>query len=100
SVQPIPCYGTRETLAAIRHIFSYIFDPDPRYEGGSLARLTLHEIVPGEPFEAAGLSFSSFRLEHGKMPVTGFRHGRFAYATDCNVIPEESFDALKGLDLL
>ena len=34
------------------------------------------------------------------MEVLGFRFGDFAYVTDCNHIPETSFQLLEGLDVL
>jgi phosphoribosyl 1,2-cyclic phosphate phosphodiesterase len=34
------------------------------------------------------------------LPVFGFRIGNFAYITDANVIPEDEFEKLKGLDVL
>jgi phosphoribosyl 1,2-cyclic phosphate phosphodiesterase len=37
---------------------------------------------------------------HGALPVLGFRIGSFAYLTDCNRIPEESFARLVGVRTL
>src|SRR5690606_9636650 len=37
---------------------------------------------------------------HHKMPVLGFRLRDFAYITDCNFIPETSFQKLRSLDTL
>jgi len=37
---------------------------------------------------------------HGEMEVFGYRIGSFAYVTDCNRIPEESFAALSGVEIL
>jgi phosphoribosyl 1,2-cyclic phosphate phosphodiesterase len=37
---------------------------------------------------------------HGKLPVTAYRMGGFAYVTDCNHIPDETCDRLSGLDVL
>ncbi len=36
-------------------------------------------------------------LFHGLLPVLGFRIGRFAYLTDCNRIPDESWPLLEGV---
>ena len=39
------------------------------------------------------------RLAHGpRFHVLGFRIGNIAYCTDTNSIPEESFEALKGVE--
>lgn len=37
---------------------------------------------------------------HGAMPVLGFRFGNIAYITDMNLIPEEEFSKLHGLEHL
>ena len=34
---------------------------------------------------------------HGRLPVLGFRIGSFAYLTDCNHIPDESWPLLDGV---
>jgi len=96
----IPCYGSASTLAEIRRFFQYIFEPDPDYQGGALARLSLHEIAELTPFKAAGLEVLPFGLDHGRTRVTGFRIGELAYATDCNSIPAPSREALRGVRYL
>jgi phosphoribosyl 1,2-cyclic phosphate phosphodiesterase len=39
-------------------------------------------------------------LEHGILNILGYRAGKFAYLTDCNVVPESSLDQLRELDVL
>jgi len=39
-----------------------------------------------------------FRQDHRVMETLGFRIGRFAYSTDVVTLPEESLEALEGLD--
>jgi phosphoribosyl 1,2-cyclic phosphate phosphodiesterase len=39
-------------------------------------------------------------LFHGGRQILGFRFGTFAYLTDCNRIPEDSWPLLAGLDTL
>ena len=96
----IPCHGSAETLGRIRQAFSYIFEDGQ--EGGGKPKITLHPFddpLDG-PFEAAGIRFEPVRLWHGEMEVFGYRIGDFAYLTDCNRIPVESFAQLDGLDVL
>src|SRR5204863_9189143 len=40
------------------------------------------------------------RVFHGSLPVLGFRVGSFAYLTDCNRIPDESWPLLDGVRTL
>lgn len=92
----IPCFGNRDAIERIRRSFSYIFEEGQ--EGGGKPRLTLHEIAG--PFRAAGLELVPVPVWHGELEVYGYRLGRFAYVTDCNRIPEESFELLAGVELL
>lgn len=100
SKSSIPCFGDGNTLQALRSTFKYIFEPDPDYLGGMLAQLTLHEVAPLQPFTAAGVEIIPLPLRHGRMPVLGYRVGNLAYATDCNFVPEETKNALRGVEVL
>lgn len=96
----IPCYGSTETLAQIRRVFFYVFDRDPNYLGGHVSDLSLFNIEPYLPFELFGLLIEPFLLLHGNAHVTGFKIGKFAYATDCKVLPPRSKELLSGIDTL
>lgn len=93
----IPCYGTAATLETVRRTFSYVFSEDNH--PGYRPALDLHEIDDA-PFEVAGVSVLPIPVFHGSMPVLGFRFGDFAFVTDCNRIPPESMERLRGLDVL
>ena len=93
---PIPCYGSAETLRAIRRAFAYVFEPGQ--EGGGKPRLDLIEVR--EPFEVLGRRLTPIPVWHGEMEVFGYRIGDFAYVTDCNRIPETSFRLLEGVEIL
>ena len=94
---PIPCYGTKQTLAAVRQMFAYVFDPaTPR--GGGLPQLALSVLVG--PFSIGRCTIIPVPVMHGTLPVLGYRIGSFAYVTDCNEIPASSWPLLEGLDVL
>ncbi|MBO0859894.1 MAG: MBL fold metallo-hydrolase [Chloracidobacterium sp.] len=97
---PIPVYASESTWRGLRRIFSYIFERE--HIGGGLPEL-VPQVIEGE-FEACGLRIIPVPVIHGKGEVTGFRFGearaQAAFITDCNLIPEESLDKLRGLDLL
>ena len=88
---PLPCYADAATLASLRQMFSYVFDP-PKQVGGGLPQLVLHEI--DGPFSVGDAEVVPVPLWHGKLRVLGFRVGAFAYLTDCNRIPDESWPLL------
>jgi phosphoribosyl 1,2-cyclic phosphate phosphodiesterase len=92
----IPCYGSAETLRAIRRAFAYVFEPGQ--EGGGKPQLDLIEVR--QPFEVLGQTWVPVPVWHGEMEVFGYRLGSFAYVTDCNVIPEASFRLLEGVETL
>lgn len=91
---PIGCYGDRRTVADLRRMFSYVFEP-PRQLGGGLPQLTLFNIAG--PFTLGGADIVPVPLFHGTLPILGFRVGDFAYLTDCNRIPDESWPLLAGV---
>src|SRR5262245_58016168 len=51
--QPMPIYGTAETLAVIRDRFSYVFSDSQ--EGGGKPKLDLIPLTVEQPFQVAGL---------------------------------------------
>jgi phosphoribosyl 1,2-cyclic phosphate phosphodiesterase len=93
----IPAYADARTSADLRRTFHYIFEP-PSQRGGGVPQIDLHTI--GGPFEIADLQVVPVPLFHGERPILGFRFGSFAYLTDCNRIPDESWPLLGGLDVL
>jgi len=89
----IPCYADAATIASLRQMFAYVFTP-PAQIGGGLPQLELHEIAG--PWSLAGVRIVPVPLWHGRLPVLGFRIGGFAYLTDCNRIPDDSWPLLTG----
>jgi phosphoribosyl 1,2-cyclic phosphate phosphodiesterase len=91
----MPCYGDAATLADIRRMFAYVFDANtPR--GGGLPDLDLREV--SGPIVIGRSEVIPVPLMHGRRPILGYRFGSFAYLTDCNAIPDESWPLLEGLD--
>ena len=94
--EPIPLYGSEKTLGVIERNFGYIFDKTvPK---SYIPRLELHPIK--QAIELFGLTITPIPLWHGTLKTFGYRCGPFAYLTDCNAIPADSFDLLHNLDLL
>jgi phosphoribosyl 1,2-cyclic phosphate phosphodiesterase len=91
------CYGDEQTLAEIRRMFAYVFDPATP-KGGGLPQLELFQVVG--PFSMGVSEVQPVPLLHGRRPIYGFRIGPFAYLTDCSAIPDESWPLLTGLDVV
>jgi phosphoribosyl 1,2-cyclic phosphate phosphodiesterase len=94
----IPCYGNGFCLDILKRTFYYVFDGLPRL-GGGVPQVEIHEVGP-ETFSVGGVRILPVPLWHGRMPILGFRFGNFAYLTDCNRIPDESWDLVAGIDTL
>jgi len=93
----IPCYADREAWQRIRAQFAYVFE-GPLQIGGGVPQLTTNDIAG--TFFIRGIKIVPVPLWHGKLPILGFRLGNFAYLTDCNRIPDESWPLLDGVDIL
>ena len=93
----VPLYGDAATLADLRRVFSYVFDPRSA-SGGGVPNLRLNTIAG--PFCLGRTLVQPLTVLHGGRPVLAYRIGRFAYLTDCNEIPADTMDQLRGLDVL
>lgn len=95
---PISVYGTAHSLADVRTRFAYCFAPPP--PGGGIPQLDLEQITPGTPFKVGSIDVLPLTVMHGSAAIIGFRFGRFAYFTDVSVMPEETLQALEGVEVL
>jgi phosphoribosyl 1,2-cyclic phosphate phosphodiesterase len=93
----IPCYANAEAWTQIRRQFSYIFD-GPLQLGGGVPQITANHVTG--TFFICGVKIVPVPLWHGRLPILGYRLGNFAYLTDCNRIPDESFGLVDGVDVL
>ncbi len=100
--EPIACYARENTAAVLDRMFPYIFR-DGSYPG--VPNLELRTVA--EPFFVHSrydpervVEVVPIPVDHGDMPMYGYRIGRFAYLTDTNHIPDESLERLGGLDVL
>ncbi len=89
-------YCTEQVADALKREFAYAFS-DKKYPG--VPEIDLN-IIDNRNFQIGDVSFLPIQVYHLRLPVFGFRVGNFAYITDANVIPEEEYEKLKGLDVL
>jgi len=94
---PIPIYGSADTMEAVRRCFPYIFDEAERKT--NIPRLE-PRLIEGGPFDLFGLKFVPVPVLHGKQTIHGFRFGAAAYLTDHSEIPERSMELLRSLDVI
>ncbi len=96
----IPIYADQKTSDALKRTFHYCFFHDPNYQGGGIPSLRMNQISPGVDVNLGLCLVTPIRIYHGRMPILGFRIGKFAYLTDCSKIPKESLEYIQNLDLL
>jgi phosphoribosyl 1,2-cyclic phosphate phosphodiesterase len=94
----IDIWADAPTHEALGKCFYYAFEQPPQQM--KIFRPILHKRFIEGPFEIAGRTWTPIPLVHGEQPVLGFRVGHLAYCTDVSLIPESSFDLLRGLDVL
>lgn len=92
----MPVYGTAPVLEQLKVEYAYAFS-DFKYPG--IPRLLLNEIN-SEPFKINNVRITPLQVMHMKLPVLGFRMNNFSYITDANYIPEETYERLKGTEIL
>jgi len=91
---PLPIRGDGPTLAEVRQRFSYAFEDGQA--GGGKPRFDLAE-AGDEAFFLGGIEVRRIPLLHGRLWVSGWRFGSFAYLTDCSAIPGSSMALLEGV---
>lgn len=97
SGEDMPVYSSKRTASVIRQAFPYIFEP-LKVPGTTKPALSLNEL--DGPFALYGQTVHPLCVLHGRLPISAFRIGDFAYVTDCSEIPPETEEALEGLDTL
>ena len=97
----LPVWLDERTSSLVTDRFAYCFSTPVGSDYTPIVqerRITLgHDIV----VEGAGgeIRARPFLLHHGQTDALGFRFGDVAYTPDVNAIPDESLEALLGLDL-
>ena len=92
----MPLFATPDVLQQIQSEFFYAFTPQ-RYPG--IPQLQLNAI-DHKPFSIGSTTVTPLPVMHLKLPVLGFRIGNFSYITDANLIPAQTYELLKGTDIL
>lgn len=98
SHKPVPIYLQEKTLKELKRTFIYAFE-EPEQKGGGVPISDIH-IIDEEIIEIKDIQVQPIKLIHGCLDIRGFRVGDFAYLTDTNKIPEESYKKLEGLEVL
>ena len=94
----IPIHADSYTANHLRARMPYCF-VEQTYPG--VPRIYLQEIEAGRAFHIHGTEVLPLRVMHGKLSILGYRiNHRLGYITDMLTMPDESYKALQGVDVL
>ncbi len=94
--KPMEVYANSLTEEAIKREFAYAFS-DKKYPG--IPSINLNTIAEA-PFYIGDIPIIPVLVWHLKMPVLGFRFGKFTYITDANKIDEKEKEKIKGSEAI
>lgn len=92
----IPIYCRSDVDRDLRKRIDYCFR-DNKYPG--IPVFDTH-IVSDRPFLVNGVRVVPVAVNHGQLPILGYRIGKFAYITDCKTIEDSEKEKLRNLDVL
>ncbi|MBN2037075.1 MAG: MBL fold metallo-hydrolase [Chitinispirillaceae bacterium] len=96
--EPLPVFGSPESIQMIRNSYAYIFDPDT-FVGGGIPHLRTNEITG--PCVVAGNRVIPVPVRHGSLRgCFGYRLGDLVYIPDLKSIDEDSLALCRGAKLL
>lgn len=89
-----PIYCEKHVEQSLRRQFYYAFSEyhypgAPEYDIRSISSL---------PFDIKGVEIVPIRAMHYKLPILGYRFGKFVYLTDANYVPESEMYKMEDAD--
>lgn len=93
---PMDVYCEQRVQKNLRSIFNYVFAAN-KYPG--TPQMDLIDL-DSKAFKIGPIPIIPIRVYHYKLPVYGFRFGRFAYLTDFNLIEDSELEKLLGIEIL
>ena len=95
-----PLYAQKRVCEALKERYQYIFSASY----ATRPRVNLMEVRPGEiinhGFQEDKIHVTPIAVDHGGLPILGYRINNLAYLTDIKRLPEESFALIEGIDYL
>ena len=94
--QPMDVFAEERVFRSLNFEFPYIF-AEKKYPGIPQVNVNL---IAESTFYVNDLEIIPVRVKHYRLPVLGFRIGKFAYITDADYISDLEKKKLEGLDIL
>ncbi len=92
-----PIYCQADVESDIRTRMPYCFR-EHLYPG--VPTFKFHQLSTYQSVRIGDIDVLPLRVNHGKIPILGFRMGNMAYITDALTLPDETYAALQGVDTL
>lgn len=93
---PMRCFASAETIEQMHRIFPYI--GNTRNELGLFRPMI--NFVDDSEFTIGDMKVKRLKVEHG-FPCNGYLiNDKVGYISDCHELPEETIEALKGVDVM
>ena len=96
SGKPMEVYANEMTQEALKREFMYVF-AETKYPGIPEINLNPIDLTP---FVIGDIPVTPILVWHLKMPVLGFRFGKFTYITDANRIDDAEKEKIKGSEAM
>ncbi len=96
SQKPMELYANYLTEEALRRDFYYAF-AESKYPG--VPEINMNSI-DNSPFIVGDIPVMPIEVWHLRMPVLGFRFGKFTYITDANRIESDEKEKIRGSEVL
>lgn len=93
----VDIYADEHTSKTLRQSMPYCF-AETKYPG--VPDIRLHTISPHQELTIGDITVMPLRVMHGKLPILGFRMGRFAYITDMKTMDNNEMERLTGVEVL
>ena len=94
----MPIFGLDRVIESLKRRFDYVFETKNRYPGAPSVCVT--KIEPFEDFIINNKTIKALLVNHGNLPILGYRFDNFAYLTDVKTLKQETYNQLKNLDVL
>ena len=91
----MPVYCLPRVGHELRERFAYTFTDYP-----GVPKLDVRTVAYGDHLPFGSGTLELLRVDHGQLPILGFRIGDLAYLTDVKTLPEETLERLRGLTTL
>jgi phosphoribosyl 1,2-cyclic phosphate phosphodiesterase len=96
SRKPMELFANSLTEEALRRDFYYAF-AEKKYPGVPEINLNL---ITNDPFKVGDIPVQPIEVWHMKMPVLGFRFGKFTYITDANKLDDDAKEKVRGSEIM